>query len=62
MERKINEIFQYQATTYKVVLREEGCKGCAFNLDTCTKPISSFGSCYHSFREDNRDILFKNYA
>lgn len=59
MERKINEIFQYQATTYKVVLREEGCKGCAFNHDTCTRPPSGFGSCYHTFREDNRDILFK---
>ena len=59
MERKIGEIFQYQATTYKVVPREEGCKGCAFNHDTCTRPPSGFGSCYHTFREDNRDILFK---
>lgn len=59
MERKIGEIFLYQDTTYKAVLREEGCKGCAFNHDTCTKPPGGFGSCYHTFRKDNRDILFK---
>lgn len=59
MERKVDEIFIYQDTTYKAVLREEGCKGCAFNHDTCTKPPSGFGSCYHTFRKDNRDILFK---
>lgn len=59
MERKIGETFEYEGKTF-IVKKDNNysCHGCVFN-NRCALSVKGIaGECEHTYREDNKDVVF----
>lgn len=60
MERKVDETFQYEGRTYKVITSLETCAGCAFKYNAYCKAIKLItGDCSRHSRRDKTGVIFK---
>ena len=60
MEIKIGDIFTYNGKTYKVIMNNNSCNGCAFKGNYyCKKDKSITGECISFIRDDGKNIIFK---
>jgi hypothetical protein len=62
MERKLGEVFEFEGKKLKAVKSSNGsCKKCYFNnrLTACGKISENFKNCSEQYREDSKNIVFK---